>query len=643
MKYSLQMRLALVISLFFSGLSLTFIGGLVIPSSAEAQTQTPALRKLPADHLKLYNLLGVPALFVSGNGRAPLADSLRDAVSAADNHGMTRAGFWNKQTEDLFQSVAIGDPLAPPPITDATGAPGSRQLAQSLEKFEQAMMNVLFNYAKALSIGQVKPKDVGSDIRLEQKLFSVEALADAVKNISLPLADSLDALAPKWPLYAQLQQALMRMKIAEATGAFPTLEIPAKSFKVGESAENIRALKVRLQTLGYAVPDVDAVYRENLTPVVKQYLIDHGLDGTGVLDRGSAVWKHLGVNALTRGRQIRLQMEKLRWLPQYPEAKHIFVNLAFQHMAVWENGTKTIEMKTINGRPARATPMLKDKLTIVELNPSWTVPPRIVVFDKIDAIRADPGYLRKNNFILLDKDFREIKGWRGGWNEIDLNQIDSYYLRQQPGTGNALGITKFHLSNPYAIYLHDTNERDLFSKRNRQLSSGCIRLERPVDFAAFLLESHATYGDRRVMESKLATTRLASKDIPWMEKVNLPKSIPTYTVFMTVDVTAQGQLLFANDSYTQDQRLTELLTLGYVSTKSPADIENAELERREKELREGGSNDDEDWGWGSDWRKRQREEERRLREEERRREREERERRRGRGRGYDNECTGFWC
>lgn len=588
----------------------------------------PAVKPVPPVSVQLYNLLGVNAIFVQAGGRTAYADGLRATLLAADKHGLVPQAYWTNELETAFMSIPLA-PSVPGIVDPAPAAPGTPAPAPTLdpklEAFEAKMVAALLKYAGHLSTGRVNPQGVGDDVKVSKNTLSIEAVAAALKNTSISMRESMEALAPRWPLYRRLQDALARLSTAAANGNFPPLKSPNKNFKNGDTDDNVKFLKMRLQTLGYAVPDLDATYNDNLKPVVLQYLVDHGLQGNGEIGKGSAIWAHIGVPAEQRLQQIRITMEKMRWLPAAPDQKYVFVNLAFQKLSVFENQEETLSMKTINGRPKRSTPTLRDKLSIVEMNPSWTVPPRIVVFDKIKAIQEDPDYLRKNNFILLDRDMRPIDGWGGGWNDVDLSQTDSYYLRQLPGTGNALGILKFHLTNPYAIYLHDTNERNLFTNRDRLLSSGCIRLERPVDFANYMLRGDAKYTPA-FLQQNLATTRRAEKNIPQMLQIKLPASVPVYTFYLTANVN-EGRLLFATDSYTQDTRLFELLTYGEVRTKSPADMENEELRRREAELREGGGgnirrDDEEDW---RDRRDRERERDRRDRD------------RRG------NECWGFWC
>lgn len=583
----------------------------------------PALKPVPPVSVQLYNLLGVNAIFVQAGGRTSYADGLRATLLAADKHGLVPQAYWTNELETAFMSIPLApsvpgiiDPAPPAENVPAPGAPApAPALDPKLESFEAKMVAALIKYAGHLSTGRVNPQGVGDDVKVSKNTLSIEAVAAALKNTSISMRESMESLAPRWPAYRNLQNALARLSQASASGAFPALKNPNKNFKNGDADDNVKFLKMRLQTLGYSVPDLDAVYNDNLKPVVLQYLVDHGLQGNGEISKGSAIWAHIAIPAEQRIQQIRITMEKLRWLPAAPDQKYVFVNLAFQKLSVFENHEETMTMKTINGRPKRSTPTLRDKLTVVEMNPSWTVPPRIVVFDKIQAIQQDPDYLRKNNFILLDRDMRPIESWRGGWDDVDLSQTDSYFLRQLPGTGNALGILKFHLTNPYAIYLHDTNERNLFTNRDRLLSSGCIRLERPVDFANYMLRGDAKYTPA-FLQQNLATTRRAEKNIPQMLQIKLPASVPVYTFYLTANVT-EGRMLFAADAYTQDTRLFELLTYGEVRTKSPADKENEELRRREAELRDGGGNyrrdDDDDWS-------------RRRRRDERRR-----------------ECTGFWC
>lgn len=498
----------------------------------------PALQGMPPAHVELYRALGLNALWVADGAPSPLAAELREALLAADTHGLNSAEYWTPALELQFQSLA--------PAT--------------AEDFERAATAALMKYASDLSVGRVNPQSVGDEVKLAKRTLSIDALSAAMKNASAPLSESLEVLAPRWPAYRNLRAALARLRAVDAAVDYPAVSAPAKGPTLGTSAPIVSLVKTRLRTLGYALSETGPVYSQELLTQLKKYYADNTLPGEVTLRADSQFWPHISVPLGSRIQQIQLTMEKLRWIPNGPDARYFDVNLALQRLRIYENGELVMSMKTINGRSKRKSPTLKDKLTVVELNPSWTVPVRLILEDKLPIVRKDPYFLSDHGYRIFDQSGRvEYSWWDINWDNLNRNNVDDIILRQGPGTGNALGVMKFHLTNPYAIYLHDTNERNLFVENHRLLSSGCIRLERPVDVALYLLRDQPRWNDRATLESQLAKAVFAEPWIPQMKRLSLSQSVPVYLNYLTAEADDDGLVKFANDYYGQDTALFNLL------------------------------------------------------------------------------------
>ena len=515
---------------------------------------------------QLYQLVGSNEIWTKAGALSPRAIQLKKTIARAEEHGLAPAVYWTSQIESL-----LGD-LQKPGI-----APNDPRLAQ----LEQIATDVFLKYATHLSVGRVNPQAVGDEIKVNKKSLNLELLASLLKNEAVELQESMEAVAPQWQVYKNLKVVLKRLTAPEFRALFVEIKMPSKNIKLGEqNNQTVLAMKSRLKALGYFSGVVDANYDEASKEAFKAFAADSGFSFNSEISKSSPILEHLGVALEKRIQQVQLTMEKVRWIPNNPENSHIFVNLSFQDFQLYEDGQRKLSMKTINGRPSRPTPMLKDRLTIVELNPSWTVPPSIIIKDKLKQIEQDPDYLKRNNFIIVDGQGNDVGDWWG--NENDLIESDKYYLRQLPGTGNALGVMKFHLTNPYAIYLHDTNERHLFGEKGRSLSSGCVRLEKPIELATYLLKGHPKFGDEQTIKSHLATTRLAAPNIQRELKVTLAQAMPVYLMYFTADLGDDQKIRFAPDRYMQDLRLFELLTFGKVITPSPDQAEKKEVERRKR-------------------------------------------------------------
>lgn len=271
-------------------------------------------------------------------------------------------------------------------------------------------------------------------------------------------------------------------------------------------------------------------------------------------------------------------MEKLRWLPSDLGKKYAFVNLATTEIKVVENERSVLKFKTINGRAVRRTPMMIDEVKTVIINPTWTAPSSLARFDKLPSIQKDPNYLN-DQFIKAYpagsrtpvEDVHSVQ-----WKNYSASNFP-FTLVQYPGPKNALGKVKFPLQNKFAIYLHDTDKPANFKEQSPRLaSSGCIRLERPMEFAAFVLKEQSvpvgqgwmwkdgrstemnTKFNEEILMSRVAKTSSFTND-PITLRVVSPLKL--YTAYLTVDFLNEESesLHYAKDYYGQDERLLRLL------------------------------------------------------------------------------------
>jgi murein L,D-transpeptidase YcbB/YkuD len=183
-------------------------------------------------------------------------------------------------------------------------------------------------------------------------------------------------------------------------------------------------------------------------------------------------------------------------------------------------------MKVVVGKRGSRTPIFRDTLTHVVLNPYWNVPPGIAARE-----------LRPNgSAYLAARGYETVAG--GG-------------LRQRPGPGNSLGRVKFVLDNQQLIYLHDTPEKHLFGRSERAFSHGCIRLERPLELAEWALRDHPEWSPER-LRAAVARGRHDS----W---IPLPREIPVYVLYFTTWAEDDGRVHFRRDLYGFDESLAQAL------------------------------------------------------------------------------------
>lgn len=518
----------------------------VIQSYVGRQTLVPLIKPswgnfiLHSDTLnKLYSLRGHQAIWVDSNGFPnEMAQRLKAVLLEADRHGLSVSDYWDADVENLFKATQTNQ--------------------KNWITFELAASEALIRYATHLSVGRFDPEQVDTDIKFKQKDFSeFNELSGAVSYGPQGLSAALDALAPKHPHYKDLMTLLVQLKDAKARGGWATINSPGFVLKRGVTDPVIGQLRARLNQLGYQVASSGNTFDREFEEAVKQYQSMNGLTADGVIGTRSEVLRALNFTVNQRIAQVEVTMEKLRWLPKNLEARHIFVNLATTEFRLFDEYGKVFHFKTINGQPFRRTPSMRDQITYVNLNPYWTVPRSIAIKDKLPLLKADSGYLEKHNMLLIEEATDEVVDPSTiDWKSMTARQF-TFYIRQMPGADNALGVVKFPLQNPWAIYMHDTNEKSLFGESKRHRSSGCVRLEQPLDLAAYLLRDQAGWS----LENIKAFVPMYEGAVPTEidKKIPLKKAMPVYFLYLTVEKSENGLMRFVDDVYGQDMRLSKAL------------------------------------------------------------------------------------
>ncbi|MFC3226334.1 murein L,D-transpeptidase [Marinibaculum pumilum] len=295
---------------------------------------------------------------------------------------------------------------------------------------------------------------------------------------------------------------------------------------------------------------VAEIYDNALVAAVLRFQRRHGLEPDGVV--GPKTLAALNVPLADRIRQVELNLERWRWLPADLGRRYVLVNIAGYDYRLVEDGVEKLYGRTIVGRSYRSTPVFSDKIEYLVFNPKWTVPRRLAVEDKLPQIKEDPDFLRREGFSVYvgwGEDAQEIMPEFIDWHSLSKNNFP-YRLVQSPGASNALGQVKFLFPNKYDVYLHDTPSRHLFKRANRAFSSGCIRVEHPLDLAEHLLMSEPGW-DRARIDGALQLDRER-----W---ITLREPVPVHLLHWTTWRDPDGTLQFRDDLYGRDSRLAQAL------------------------------------------------------------------------------------
>ncbi len=441
---------------------------------------------------------------------------------------------------------------------------GIRQWQQTSTPLKPVMLvelDVLLSDAFIAYVSRFTGKTVPQQISLAHRASAQDPpdmgalLQQAIEDDRM--ATTLRQLYPPQSGYARLRQVLRWYRQIAASGGWP--QVPAgPTLQRGDRDERVRTLRARLlassdvvQPLFQRQPsdgalydnETDMVFDGALERAVRAFQRRHGLHDDGKVGRGTL--EALNVPVQERVRRIIVNLE--RWRRQQPAAhdRYIEVNVPGFTLNVMEHDQAQMTMRVIVGKEDQQTPLFQSTMTHVILSPYWQVPSRIAKEEILPRLRRNPLYLQAQNM-------RVVQGWGAGAQVVDAAGIDwttvqakrfSYRFRQEPGPRNALGRVKFQFPNQFSIYMHDTPTRRLFAKPSRAFSHGCVRLERPIDLATYLLQGRSQWTPKRMRAA------IARGKEQW---VSLPRAIPVQMVYRTVWVDVDGTVHFRPDIYGYD-------------------------------------------------------------------------------------------
>jgi murein L,D-transpeptidase YcbB/YkuD len=344
--------------------------------------------------------------------------------------------------------------------------------------------------------------------------------------------------------YWRLRHALPLYQRLAAAGGWPAVPGGPKLEK-GMSDPRVAALGQRLLATGELTqPGArPALFDEALATALRRFQARHGLDADGKL--GAQTLAALNVPAERRVADILLNLGRFRKLGPAMGERYLYINIAGMELNLVEHGRVTFSNRVIVGRRDRPTPLLQSVIRRIDFNPTWVVPPKIARIDLLNHLHQDSRYFELHNIRVYD-------GWNADARELDPDSIDwtrysagnmPFVLRQDPGPENALGPVKFDFANDYAVYVHGTPVKALFGFAARAFSSGCIRMEQPVELAAYLLRNDGNWPRPRIDDVVRKATTVSAA---------LAEPLPILLTYQTAWVDGDGVLQFRADVYGLD-------------------------------------------------------------------------------------------
>lgn len=460
----------------------------------------------------------------------------------------TNSGQWTAKADSLYYLIhdALKLGLFPEDyhadkltvLRDKTLADTSNK-QNNLDASLWAEADVLFtsafvNIVKDLKVGRLIADSTLKGDSVVNADFFEQQLVSFQKE---PTPNFVSDLEPAQEGYVSLKQALEDFLTTANLKKYTYIDAT-------DSANLYKVVQLRLSEEDSAIQVTGEPDSTVIAQAIKKYQKKHGLKADGKLTVGFVS----RLNNTDREKLIRIgiNLDRYKQLPALP-AKYIWVNIPRYQLQVKEDSVTVLESKVVVGKPNTQTPLLTSTITDMITYPKWHIPNSIIVKEILPALKKDATYLAKKGYSLADYDGNEIDPATVNWNKYEKSI--PYRVIQGSGDDNALGVIKFNFPNKHSVYLHDTNQRQFFSKERRALSHGCVRVESWDMLAYYLLDQDSTSVNATPIDSLQTWLALKQKHV-----VPLRNRVPLYIQYFTCEI-EDGQLVFHEDIYGEDSRL----------------------------------------------------------------------------------------
>ena len=406
-------------------------------------------------------------------------------------------------------------------------------------KYDIFLTQTFEKLANHLHSGKLNPKKLYSDWDLEKKEIALsQKLETAIKENKV--ATLFKNIKPQDEIYKKIKRSLLVLE------TYPDYKFGRISIKnkivANDTLDVIKDIKKRLiywKDFQNRDSIISNVYDSLTVEAVKRFQKRHNLAIDGVIGFGTI--KALNYSKNERREQIIANLERWKWFPSDFGEDYLLVNLPEFKLSYIVNKDTINTERIIIGKASRKTPILSSKLTNFVFNPTWTVPPTILKEDLTPAASKNRSYFEKNRITIYNNKGEVISA-----DDWSPEKARSYRYVQRPGNDNSLGLVKFNFSNRHSVYLHDTNNRGYFTKENRALSSGCVRVENPLRLAKIIMKKENDEWSLEKIDEIIAKKN--SKLIP------IKSDVKVHLLYWT-NTLEKRELQFFDDCYNLDHEL----------------------------------------------------------------------------------------
>ncbi|MEM6780875.1 MAG: L,D-transpeptidase family protein [Pseudomonadota bacterium] len=416
---------------------------------------------------------------------------------------------------------------------------------EALFMLELLTSDASVRYVRDLSSMRVASNMVSRTIRnMQTRPITEDVLAYIEDNSNAGRA--LSAFEPKGNLYSLLQTELVELVESEAEPYEPLLPIRAQGvIRPGDSHRAISAIRQRLNA---DVQSATANYYDNdLVQTVMHFQQQNGLADDGVI--GPRTLEVMNITREQKIERVIANLERLRWVAREKPDRYILVNIPSATLWAIEDGRVVLDMPVILGKKKRATESFVTEIKGIRFNPNWTIPPTIKKEDFLPNLVEDPYYATNRGIEFVHgygENAMTIDPGMIDWATIEWEDFKQIRMIQNPGRSNPLGQMRVLMPNPYNIYLHDTNKPEYFQKDNRFISSGCVRVAKPMQLTHFIMEGRQDWSDEQ-LKNILDSQKLT--------EVSVGEELPVFILYQTVWLGDDRKIVYGPDVYGKDRSL----------------------------------------------------------------------------------------
>ncbi|ERM82206.1 hypothetical protein P872_07305 [Rhodonellum psychrophilum GCM71 = DSM 17998] len=473
-------------------------------------------------------------VWTQSGGLKKVAENYLEALDEVVFDGLEKTDYL---TEELAQLIEASKKSKDPMV---------------LATLDLAMSKSFLTLASDLNIGKIDPGKLNIEWKMDRKIPT-----EKYSEVLLAIAGgespekSLANLRPDNSEYNKLREQLRKLIAEPLVDSLQVKNFEGK-IEQGDQHEAIPSIRKKLAFWQELKSEgTGNVYSEDMFKAVTHFQKRHGLIDDGVI--GGDFIEAINYGQADLITKIKVNLERWRWLPDFTEndKDKVIVNIPDFRLFYIQKSDTILTSKVIVGKDYRQTPVFKSDMTYLVLSPTWTLPETILWEDAIPSIQKDISYLDKHQMKVLDFDGNEVNAKKINWKSLKSKGDFPYMIRQSPGKLNPLGQVKFMFPNDYSIYIHDSPAQSLFSQDERTFSSGCIRMEKPKEFAELLLAETDDWD---------ASTISDSMNLEQEKNVSLKKSQEVWILYVSVWDIA-GNVAVRKDVYEMDKKLAAAMSL----------------------------------------------------------------------------------